>query len=107
MSSASIITFGDAPLHWQDVVAVARHGARLELSPAAWAHIDNARGIVERIAEQRVAADRLDLDQHRMTARDEQRDERRLRRIGFEQRRQEMTFHVMDADRRQIERPGE
>ena len=51
MSSASIITFGDAPLHWQDVVAVARHGARLELSAAAWARIDNARGIVERIVE--------------------------------------------------------
>lgn len=49
--SASIIVFGDAPLLWQDVVAVARYGARLELSEAAWARIDNAQAIVQRIVE--------------------------------------------------------
>lgn len=49
MSTAATIVFGSGPLRWQDLVAVARHGARLELAPAAWARIDNARGIVERI----------------------------------------------------------
>ena len=49
MSSASPITIGNGPVCWQDLVAVARHGARLQLSAAAWARIDNAHGIVERI----------------------------------------------------------
>lgn len=49
MSSASPITIGNGPVRWQDLVAVARHGARLQLSAAAWARIDNAHGIVERI----------------------------------------------------------
>ncbi|MFJ3263749.1 histidine ammonia-lyase [Pseudomonas sp. NPDC086581] len=49
MSSSSTITFGNGPLRWQDLVAVARQGARLQLSTAAWARIDNAHGIVERI----------------------------------------------------------
>ncbi|WP_371920091.1 histidine ammonia-lyase [Pseudomonas sp. F(2018)] len=43
------VLLGDAPLTWRQVVAVARHGAPLALSPAAWARIDNARAIVERI----------------------------------------------------------
>ncbi len=43
------VVFGDGPLRWQELVAVARHGARLELSAAAWARIDNARAIVCRI----------------------------------------------------------
>ncbi|NQD92969.1 histidine ammonia-lyase [Pseudomonas sp. CrR25] len=47
MSTAATIVFGSGPLRWQDLVAVARHGARLELAPAAWARIDNARDIVE------------------------------------------------------------
>lgn len=41
------ITLGDAPLGWRDLVAVARDGARLELSPAAWARMANARAIVD------------------------------------------------------------
>jgi histidine ammonia-lyase len=49
MLRAEQIIIGDAPLHWQDVVAVARHGARVELSASAWARIDNAQGIVQRI----------------------------------------------------------
>ncbi len=49
MSSVEKIVLGNGPWRWQDVVAVARHGAQLELSPAAWARIDNARAIVERI----------------------------------------------------------
>ncbi|MDH4554680.1 histidine ammonia-lyase [Pseudomonas sp. BN417] len=51
MSLPEKVLLGDTPLNWRQVVAVARHGARLELTPAAWARIDNARGIVERIVE--------------------------------------------------------
>jgi len=49
MSSAEKIVINDAPLRWQDVVAVARHNAVLELSDIAWARIDNAQTIVQRI----------------------------------------------------------
>jgi histidine ammonia-lyase len=49
MSTVAPVFFGNAPLRWQEVVAVARHGAPLQLTPEAWARIDNARGIVERI----------------------------------------------------------
>ncbi len=49
MSLPEKILLGDSPLTWRQVVAVARHGARLALTPSAWARIDNARGIVERI----------------------------------------------------------
>lgn len=49
MSQAEKIVIADDPLRWQDVVAVARHGARLELSDEAWARIDNAQAIVQRI----------------------------------------------------------
>jgi histidine ammonia-lyase len=43
------IIIAEAPVRWQDVVAVARHGAKLELAPSAWARIDNAQAIVQRI----------------------------------------------------------
>ncbi|WP_122358181.1 histidine ammonia-lyase [Pseudomonas coronafaciens] len=49
MSRAEQIVIGEAPVGWQDVVAVARHGAQLALSDAAWARIDNAQAIVQRI----------------------------------------------------------
>jgi histidine ammonia-lyase len=49
MSRAEQIIIGDGPLGWQDVVAVARHGAPLALSASAWARIDNAQDIVQRI----------------------------------------------------------
>ncbi|RRV09321.1 histidine ammonia-lyase [Pseudomonas sp. v388] len=49
MSRAEQILIDDAPLGWQDVVAVARHGAQLALSDSAWARIDNAQAIVRRI----------------------------------------------------------
>ncbi|WMN18217.1 histidine ammonia-lyase [Pseudomonas piscis] len=51
MSQAETIVVADAPVGWQDVVAVARHGARLELSPQAWARIDNAQAIVRQVVE--------------------------------------------------------
>jgi len=43
------VIIDNARLRWQDVVAVARHGARLELSAQAWARVDNAQAIVQRI----------------------------------------------------------
>ena len=49
MSQAEKIVIADAPLRWQDVVAVARHGAQLELSAQTWARIENAQAIVQRI----------------------------------------------------------
>ncbi|KPY95109.1 Histidine ammonia-lyase [Pseudomonas tremae] len=49
MSRAEQIVIGEAPVGWQDVVTVARHGAQLALSDAAWARIDNAQAIVQRI----------------------------------------------------------
>ena len=47
MSEAVLID--DARMGWQDVVAVARQGAQLTLSAQAWARIDNAQAIVQRI----------------------------------------------------------
>jgi histidine ammonia-lyase len=49
MLSAQKIVIDRVPMQWQDVVAVARQHARLELSEAAWGRIDNAQGIVQRI----------------------------------------------------------
>ncbi|QXH47086.1 histidine ammonia-lyase [Pseudomonas xanthosomatis] len=48
---SQVVTFGEAPLRWQDIAAVARHGARLELSPAVWARIDNAQAIVRHLVD--------------------------------------------------------
>ncbi|MGZ9665934.1 histidine ammonia-lyase [Pseudomonas sp. GNP014] len=51
MSQAEKIVITGNPLRWQDVVAVARHGAQLELSSETWARIENAQDIVQRIVE--------------------------------------------------------
>ncbi|WP_273871038.1 HAL/PAL/TAL family ammonia-lyase [Serratia odorifera] len=51
MHSVSGVEIDRQPLRWQDVVAVARDGAPLSLSPAAWARIDNAHGIVRQIVD--------------------------------------------------------
>lgn len=51
MSQAEKIVITGAPLRWQDVVAVARYGALLELSSDTWARIEKAQGIVQRIVE--------------------------------------------------------
>jgi histidine ammonia-lyase len=49
------VTLDNLPLRWHDVVAVARYQAPLKLSDAAWARIDNAQAIVQKIvaSEQR------------------------------------------------------
>ena len=49
MSQAEKIVITQAQVTWQDVVAVARHGAQLELSAPIWARIENAQAIVQRI----------------------------------------------------------
>ncbi|MGH8464282.1 MAG: HAL/PAL/TAL family ammonia-lyase, partial [Pseudomonas sp.] len=51
MSERESVVIAEAAVRWQDIVAVARHGARLELSAQAWARIDNAQAIVRRIVE--------------------------------------------------------
>ncbi|WP_339464001.1 HAL/PAL/TAL family ammonia-lyase [Pseudomonas sp. EA_65y_Pfl2_P74] len=51
MSQAEKIVITGSPQRRQDVVAVARHGAQLELSSETWARIENAQGIVQRIVE--------------------------------------------------------
>ena len=51
MQSVQQVVIADAPLRWQDIVAVARHGASLSLSYSAWARIENAQAIVRRIVD--------------------------------------------------------
>lgn len=55
MHYPSSVILDNQPLCWQDVVAVARHHAPLSLSDTAWARIDNAQAIVQKIvtSEQR------------------------------------------------------
>lgn len=43
------VVIDSQPMRWQDVAAVARHGASISLSPAAWARIENAQAIVRHI----------------------------------------------------------
>ncbi len=49
MSLPLTIVYGDGPLSWRDLTAVARRGAALALTDSAWERIDNARSIVERV----------------------------------------------------------
>ena len=51
MLLAENVVIADARMRWQDVVAVARFSAKLELSAQAWARIDNAQAIVQCIVE--------------------------------------------------------
>ena len=46
---AHSVVLGDGRLGYRDLVAVARDGARLEISETAWTRIGNARAIVDRI----------------------------------------------------------
>jgi len=46
---ANPITFDGDKIHWQDIVQVARHHARLVLSSAVETRLENARSIVEQI----------------------------------------------------------
>ncbi len=51
MSKPEVVVIGNGPVRWQDIAAVARHDARLELAPQVWARIDNAQAIVRRIVD--------------------------------------------------------
>ena len=57
------------------------------------------RRVVPRFAEQGVPTDPGAFDQHRMTTRHEQSDVGIRRRIGLEQRREQMPLEVMNAER--------
>ena len=46
-----VVTVGAAPLRPEDVVAVARHGARVELDPTAMARVAASRSLVEGLAD--------------------------------------------------------
>lgn len=48
LATATVVR-GSASLSWQDIVAVARDGALLELTEETWQRIDNARAIVQGI----------------------------------------------------------
>ncbi len=63
-----------------------------------------AGGIVQGFAQQLVIADAAHIHQLRMAARHQQCHERRLRRVLFQQRRQQMPFHVVHADGRHFQR---
>ena len=63
-----------------------------------------AGGVVDGLAQHRVAPHAIDTHQLRVSARDEQRDERELRRIGRQERRQQVPFQVVHAQRRLAQR---
>src|SRR5207302_7835636 len=64
-----------------------------------------ARGVVERRAEQGVAAVLPDVEQHRVAAAREQAEERRLDGIGPQVERGNMAVQVVDRHERQPPRP--
>ncbi len=66
-----------------------------------------ARGIVPGFAERGVAADPLHFDELGVAARHQQRHVRERRRLRLQQRREQMPFEVMDADRRLAPGVGE
>lgn len=53
--STVTVTIGDRPLTVDEVVAVARHHAPVEISDAAWQRVRSARAVVEGLAEDTVA----------------------------------------------------
>ena len=59
-----------------------------------------AGGVVARGAEHAVRAPLLDVDEQRVSARHEQRGERRHGVRVLERRREQVPFHVMHADER-------
>ena len=56
--------------------------------------------IVERLAEQAVLANAIDLNQLRMPTGDQQSDERKFRRFRLQHRCQQVAFHVVHTKRR-------
>ena len=66
-----------------------------------------AGGIVDRLAEQFVVADGLHAHQLGVASRHQQRDERKARRIGRQERRQQVAFEVVHAQHRSAQRSGQ
>ena len=66
-----------------------------------------AGGVVDRVAEERVAADVGDVEELRVATRDEQRDKGEGGRVGGEEGREEVAFEVVHPDGRPAERGGE
>jgi hypothetical protein len=71
-----------------------------------------AGGIIQALAQQAIAPDGLHRDQLGMPARNQQRHEGRLQRpVGrvdfFQQGSQQVAFHVVHADRRHVQGPGQ
>ena len=66
-----------------------------------------AGGVVDGVAEERVAADIGDVEELRVTAGNQQRDKGKGRRVRRKERRQHVSFQVMDADGRPAERGGQ
>jgi histidine ammonia-lyase len=54
-ASVATVTVGGAPLTIDDVVAVARHDARVELAPEALEEVRRSRAVVEALADDEVA----------------------------------------------------
>lgn len=51
VTAVSSVVVGGAPLRPEDVVVVARHGARVELDPAALDRVAASRALIERLAD--------------------------------------------------------
>lgn len=51
MTTKNHVLIADQSIRWQDIVNVARHGYRLELSESAWNRIINAQDIVQAIVK--------------------------------------------------------
>ena len=92
-----------------------RFGQRRELRPAGVRQAEEpsdlvecfAGGIVERLADDPVAADAGDLDQLRVPARHQQRQERKVGRRLLEHAGEQMALEVMDGDRWDLEAVGQ
>ena len=50
-TSAPTVTVGTGPVSFDDVVAVARHDARVEISPESLAEVRRSRAVIEALAE--------------------------------------------------------
>ncbi|QIG40100.1 histidine ammonia-lyase [Microbacterium sp. 4R-513] len=51
LPALGVVTVGDAPLRPADVVAVARHGAHVDIAPAALGRVAETRALVEGLAD--------------------------------------------------------
>ena len=95
-----------------DRVRVARRGETVDDGTARVAEAEEpcdlverlARRVVDRLARDSIPAVILHHDEERVTAGDEEHDDRRLERRFLQPRRVQMRFQVVDADVRQVGR---